>query len=118
MNEDNIMEISVSNFRNVNEKYTEYEIICITNIKHFKKCYIKAYRRYSDFHKFHKKIKTFISVLPEFPKKKWNKMKSNVIQERMEMLNIYLKYVCEYINKNKEVSDKYFHEVINFIQNE
>jgi sorting nexin-3/12 len=100
MEDNTILEMSISGHRNVKNRYTEYELVCITNDTSFDKCYLKIYRRYSDFQRLHLRLKCLTAALPEFPKKRWGKMREEVIGERTEMLNVYLRFVCEYVQKN------------------
>lgn len=113
-----MLEISISGTKTVKKKHTEYEIVCITNNKSFRRCYIKVFRRYNDFHKLHSKLKCFVQVLPEFPKKRWNKLHKDVIEERVQMFTVYLRFVCDYILREKKNSDKISADVIGFMQDD
>lgn len=116
MEEESVLEISIPGARNVGNKYTEYEVVCITNSKDFNRCYAKVFRRYSDFHRLHTRLKCFMHVLPEFPKKRWNKLDKRVVEERTQMLTVYLRFVCDYILKGKRDAGKVSHDVMKFIQ--
>lgn len=114
--EESVLEISIPGTRSIRNRYTEYEIVCITNNTGFGKCYSRVFRRYSDFLRLHTKLRCFVKMLPEFPKKRWNKMHRNTIDERMQMFAVYLKFVCDYILKNKKDAEKISADVVAFVQ--
>ncbi|KAG5859700.1 PX domain-containing protein [Encephalitozoon hellem] len=116
MEQERLLEITIPGTRDVEGKHTEYEVVCITNSRSFEKCYTKAFRRYSDFYKLHRRLKCLIKVLPEFPKKRWNKMSKDVIEERMRMLSVYLKFVCDQILKGGKGVEKIEADVVAFVQ--
>lgn len=116
MEEEHVLEISIPATRLIKNSHTEYEIVCITNNKSFKRSYVKVFRRYRDFRKLHHKLRCFIKILPEFPRKKWNKLSKEVVEERIRMLTVYLRFVCDYIIKNEKDTEKISADVINFIQ--
>ncbi|AFN83017.1 Grd19 sorting nexin-like protein [Encephalitozoon romaleae SJ-2008] len=116
MEEERLLEITIPGSRNVQDRYTEYEVVCITNNKSFGKCYTKVFRRYRDFHMLHSRLKCFLKVLPEFPRKRWNKMDKDVIEERMRMLTVYLKFVCDEVLKGRKDMEKVEADIVAFIQ--
>ena len=118
MSEGNVLEISISGTRNAKNKYAEYEVVCITNKKGFGKCYITAFRRYSDFYKLKlcNKLKCFIKVLSDFPRNKWKKLNKEVLEERMLMFMVYLRFVCDYVLKDEKDRNKVSADVVNFMQ--
>lgn len=116
MEEESVLEISIPGSRNVGNKYTEYEVVCITNSKSFKKCYTKIFRRYSEFHKLHCRLRCLMKTLPEFPKKRWNKLSRDVVEERMRMLTIYMRFVCDQALGGSEEMKKVEADIVNFVQ--
>ncbi|ODV94641.1 hypothetical protein PACTADRAFT_59033 [Pachysolen tannophilus NRRL Y-2460] len=74
---ENFLEIEVKNPRTHgtgNNMYTDYEIVCRTNIPAFKKKYSRVRRRYSDFDSFRKILELESSrvVIPRLPEKSIN----------------------------------------------
>ncbi|ADM11534.1 Grd19 sorting nexin-like protein [Encephalitozoon intestinalis ATCC 50506] len=116
MEEESVLEITIPGTRNVEGKYTEYEVVCVTNNKSFKKRYTKVFKRYRDFYKLHSRLRCLVKVLPEFPRKRWNKMSGDVVEERMRMLPIYMKFVCDQILSDREASGKIEADIVDFIQ--
>jgi sorting nexin-3/12 len=114
MEENSVLEMSIAGHRNIKDSYTEYEVVCITNDTSFDKCYMKVYRRYSDFRRLHLRLRCLTAVLPEFPRRRWGKMKEEVVGERIEMLNVYLRFVCEYVQRSSTASFK--KQLVRFIQ--
>ena len=114
--EENVLEISIAGSRTIRDRYTEYEIVCITNSKAFGKCYTKVYRRYSDFLRLHCRLRCLVDILPEFPKKKWKKLCRNAVEERMKMLAIYMKFICDYVLHKEDNAEKIEQDVASFMK--
>ncbi|KAF9761945.1 Sorting nexin-3 [Nosema granulosis] len=95
-----LLETSISKTFCKNNKYTLYEIVCITNLPTKKNCFFKVHKRYSDFYVLHGKIKMHLKNLPPFPKKKYFKMDYSTITERMIMFDGYLRYLCHMVISN------------------
>lgn len=98
-----------------NNKKIYYEIILITNIKEYKKCYSKVYRRYSDFYKLNQRIKNIMKL--DFPKKKFFNTQ-DVINERKTKFKIYLNKIIETIDKNNLYMDDWVKDVMSFLQDD
>ncbi|CAD26603.1 SORTING NEXIN GRD19 HOMOLOG [Encephalitozoon cuniculi GB-M1] len=116
MEEKSVLEITIPGSRNVQNKYTEYEVVCVTNSRSFRKCYTKVFRRYSDFHRLHCRLKYLMKVLPEFPRKRWNKMSREVVEERVRMLTVYMRFVCDQLLRSREGVEKIEADIVAFIQ--
>ena len=97
MESENIIEAYITSTMTI-KNYTAYEITIVTNIKNLNNHY-SITKRYSDFYKMHCIIKNEIFELPIFPKKVFNKIKNEIIQERACKLNFYIKYLCMLITK-------------------
>ncbi|KAH3671790.1 hypothetical protein WICMUC_004548 [Wickerhamomyces mucosus] len=80
------------------EMFTDYEIICHTNIPIFKYKDSKVRRRYSDFEKFKKilEIESSRVIIPSLPGKVFftNRFKDDIIEIRRSGLEKFLKTVA------------------------
>ncbi|TBU04957.1 putative PX domain-containing protein [Hamiltosporidium magnivora] len=118
MTNSDIFEISIQKHIYLPEKNcTVYEIVCITNSDHFKKCHSRVLRRYSEFRALHYKMKKDIPALPQFPSKCLNRLNYNVVQERHYMLNAYIKYLGELFFEKKNFNEKWAKCFVEFITN-
>ncbi|KAG0442003.1 HCLS1-binding protein 3 [Dictyocoela muelleri] len=93
-----------------------YEIVVITNIEHYKKCYSKVYKRYSDFLKLYYKTKSHIKFKNFPPKKFW--ITKHDIEERRLLFIKFLRSVVEFIEVNGSYKEKWAKEAIQFLQND
>lgn len=103
---ENFLEIEVVNpitHGSGSDMFTDYEIVCRTNIPAFKKKVSKVRRRYSDFDAFRKILELESSrvVLPKLPEKSINFMNfhssnfdDEFIQERRKGLEKFLRVVA------------------------
>ncbi|MBW0491731.1 hypothetical protein O181_031446 [Austropuccinia psidii MF-1] len=97
---ENWLEIEVRNpitYDNVRKPYTDYEIICRTNIPAFKVKYSSVRRRYSDFEAFRDILEreTTRVNIPSLPGKVFtNRFSDEVIETRREGLERFLQIVA------------------------
>lgn len=99
---ENFLEIEVVNAQTHgygNNMFTDYEIVCRTNIPAFKKKYSKVRRRYSDFESFRLALQNESSrvVIPPLPGKIYlakNRFDDMNIEERREGLEKFLSVVA------------------------
>lgn len=108
-----IVEAYISSTKCVDRKYTLYELIVVTNIDKMKNYQI-IYKRYSDFLRLNKSISKKIKELPVFPCKVFNKLSNEVINERVNRFNFYIKYLCMLVTK-KEVDEESRNIILNFL---
>jgi hypothetical protein len=108
-----IIEAYISSTKCVDKKYTLYELIVVTNIDTMKNYQI-IHKRYSDFWALNKLIKKKIKELPVFPCKVYNKLASEVVNERVNRFNFYIKYLCMLVTK-KEVDEESRKMILNFL---
>lgn len=78
--------------------YTDYEIICRTNIPIFRLQSSNVRRRYSDFEAFYEILKRDVGArvkLPKLPPKVWRgRFEDTVIEERCRELDQFLQIVA------------------------
>ncbi|CCF57496.1 hypothetical protein KAFR_0C05050 [Kazachstania africana CBS 2517] len=132
---ENFLEIEVTNpithhtnnGEYTNETFTDYEIICKTNLPNFKLKYSKVRRRYSDFEFFKKCLLKEMNLLgnssynssriniPHLPGKIFlsNRFNNEVIEERRQGLNKWLNSVATH-----PLLQSSSHILVRFIQNE
>jgi len=85
----------------VNDRGKTYGIYAVSVAKHYETGYIDkwhVYRRYSDFHDLHQKVKDKYGDLGKltFPgKKTFHNMERSVLEKRMKMLNDYLQILLQ-----------------------
>ncbi|GME81717.1 hypothetical protein B5S31_g5789 [[Candida] boidinii] len=101
---ENFLEIEVVNpithGNSASHMYTDYEIICRTNIPAFNKNFSKVRRRYSDFDSFKKILEheTTRVIIPKLPDKSIlnynNRFDDDFIEERREGLEKFLNIVA------------------------
>lgn len=109
-----ILEISIPKHKKI-QNVIFYEIVLITNIHEYNKCYSRVFRRYSEF-KLLKKVINKTLVLPEFPPKKFFNLKETVISERKNMLSVWIRFVAKLIEDENCYEEEWAKEVISFIQ--
>ncbi|WUR03570.1 sorting nexin-3 (SNX24) [Vairimorpha necatrix] len=109
-----IIEGYISGSKCVSNSYTVYEIIIVTNIPNMKNHQV-IYKRYSEFRDLHEQVKKEIKELPTFPKKKFWKLKEEIIKERILRFNFYIKYLCMLITK-KEINEECKERILKFIR--
>lgn len=103
---ENFLEIEVKNPITHGSKssnmYTDYEIVCRTNIPAFKKKFSKVRRRYSDFYSFRSILENETSrvVIPKLPDKSIfsysNRFSPEFIEERRHGLEHFINVVASH----------------------
>lgn len=111
-----VLEITIPAHKLINN-ITYYQVICITNIKEYDKCYSRVYRRYTQFRHLHNVLSKKM-VLPEFPKKRIFMKNENVVRERTAMLSVWLRYAAQFVDDKKCYKDDWGREVLRFLQEE
>lgn len=101
---ENFLEVDVTNpvthGSSASNMYTDYEIVCRTNIPAFKKKYSRVRRRYSDFDSFRKVLQheTTRVVIPKLPDKSIltysHRFNDDFIEERRQGLEKFLNMVA------------------------
>jgi sorting nexin-3/12 len=98
---------------------TMYEIVSITNIKKFKRCYYRVYKRYTDFYNLHMFLRGHIPALPDFPRKYYyTSLTKKVIDARVKTFNIYLRYISLLLIRNEGYEQAWGREVLKFLTDE
>lgn len=98
--------------------HTTYLINLITDNVHFGKCYIRTHKRYSEFLKLHTGLKNYILGLPDFPPKAFfSRFSKDTIERRRASLEIYIRYICEFIMKNNLECQSQGKVIIDFLIN-
>lgn len=111
-----ILEISIPTHKKLNN-ITHYEVLCITNLQEYKKCYSRVFRRYKQFRHLYKVLSGKI-VQPEFPKKRFFNYKEEVIKERIAMFSVWLRYIAKLVDDNNCYGDEWAKEVLRFLQDD
>ncbi|KAI5173476.1 hypothetical protein PAEPH01_2012, partial [Pancytospora epiphaga] len=97
--------------------HTEYLVHLITNNPSFDRNYIVVYKRYSQFFTLHKKLKLHIPALPAFPPKiLFSSFRTNIVENRREKLQQYIRYVCEFVVRNGFENEKFGRYLVEFFK--
>ncbi|KAI4291660.1 hypothetical protein PAPHI01_0934 [Pancytospora philotis] len=95
--------------------HTAYLVSLITNNEHFDRCYVKTYRRYSEFRCLHQSIKPHIPGLPSFPPKSFFfRFSQRRIEERRAALEEYIRYATAFITRNRFENEEFGRALLRF----
>lgn len=121
--DNHILELAIPIYK-IHKSHTVYIINIITNYPPFSipsntissTNYFSINKRYSQFYNLHYSIKKYLPTNLQFPSKKlFGNLNEKTIENRREILENYLKYVCNYIIINKLENEKIGKILIKFI---